>query len=248
MRDTASEAAPAIVWPGDHEPVAGSSMPMRTTSLSLSGSPPEAQSTCAYHDRWQGAIRSASNMASKGALEALESYQGKQDDSPRPTKGAASIIHWKGTKMKGLGKHEGQIELEDGFFTITNNLLTGGHFIANMNSIEVTDIPAHEPVPRGRFNDHMKSEDFFDTATYPVSKFEITGIQYKTTNSLIISGNLTLKDITRNISFAANYKEKTFETGFTIDRFQWNIGYEGSWVDKTLVDKDIVLEIQLFTE
>ena len=159
-----------------------------------------------------------------------------------------SIIHWKGTKMKGLGKHEGQIELEDGFFTITNNLLTGGHFIANMNSIEVTDIPAHEPVPRGRFNDHMKSEDFFDTATYPVSKFEITGIQYKTTNSLIISGNLTLKDITRNISFAANYKEKTFETGFTIDRFQWNIGYEGSWVDKTLVDKDIVLEIQLFTE
>lgn len=159
-----------------------------------------------------------------------------------------SIIHWKGTKMKGLGKHEGQIELEDGFFTITNSLLTGGHFIANMNSIEVTDIPAHEPVPRRRFNDHMKSEDFFDTATYPVSKFEITGIQYKTTNSLIISGNLTLKDITRNISFAANYKEKTFETGFTIDRFQWNIGYEGSWVDKTLVDKDIVLEIQLFTE
>lgn len=86
-----------------------------------------------------------------------------------------SIIHWKGTKMKGLGKHEGQIELEDGFFTITNSLLTGGHFIANMNSIEVTDIPAHEPVPRRRFNDHMKSEDFFDTATYPVSKFEITG-------------------------------------------------------------------------
>ncbi len=159
-----------------------------------------------------------------------------------------SIIHWKGTKMKGLGKHEGQIELEDGFFTITNSQLTGGRFIANMNSIEVTDIPAHEPVPRRRFNNHMKSEDFFDTATYPVSKFEITGIQYKTTNSLIISGNLTLKDITRNISFSANYKERTFETGFTIDRFQWNIGYEGSWVDKTLVDKDIILEIQLFTE
>lgn len=159
-----------------------------------------------------------------------------------------SIIRWKGTKMKGLGKHEGQIELEDGFFTITNSLLTGGHFIANMNSIEVTDIPTHEPVPRRRFNDHMKSADFFDTATYPVSKFEITSIQYKTNDSLFISGNLTLKDITRNISFAANYKEKTFKTGFTIDRFQWNIGYEGSWVDKTLVDKDIILEIQLFTE
>ncbi|KAA3622362.1 MAG: YceI family protein [Flavobacterium sp.] len=159
-----------------------------------------------------------------------------------------SIIQWKGTKMRGLGKHEGRIELANGFFTISDGRINGGHFIADMNSITVTDIPDHEPVPRRRFNNHMKSEDFFDSASYPVSKFEITTVQYKSADSLIVAGNLTIKEITRNISFTAKFKDKALEARFTIDRFQWNIGYKGSWVDKTLVDKDILLNFQLFTE
>jgi polyisoprenoid-binding protein YceI len=159
-----------------------------------------------------------------------------------------SSIHWKGTKMKGSGKHQGQIQLQDAFLKNSKGLLVGGHFTVDMNTIEVTDIPEHEPVPRKRFNDHMKSKDFFDTETVPISKFEITKVEHTTTDSLTITGNLTIKGITKSISFASTKKRKTFIARFTIDRFQWNIAYKGSWVNKTLVDKDIELTIELITE
>lgn len=158
-----------------------------------------------------------------------------------------SSIHWKGTKMRGAGKHEGQIQLQEAFFTTSEGLIVGGQFIADMNTIQVTDIPKHEPVPRKRFNDHMKSEDFFDVENHPVAKFEITNIEQIIDDSLKVSGNLTLKEITKNLTFTAEKNQKSFTTRFTFDRFEWNIAYEGSWADKTLVDKDIELTIQLIT-
>ncbi len=148
---------------------------------------------------------------------------------------SSSLILWKGTKMNGAGKHEGQMQLQDAVFTTSESMLVGGQFTADMNTIEVTDIPEHEPVPRQKFNNHMKSEDFFDTETYPISKFEITSIKQKTMDSLVIAGNLTIKDITKNITFTAGIMQKAFTARFTIDRFQWNIAYEGSWADKSLV-------------
>lgn len=156
-----------------------------------------------------------------------------------------SFIHWKGTKMRGTGKHEGVIQLQQAYFTANDTVLTGGKFIANMNSIEVTDIPIHEPVPRKRFNKHIKSKDFFDVETYPTSSFTITNIEQITNDSLKISGNFTLKNITKNITFNAYMVQKEFSAAFTFDRFQWNIAYKGSWIDKTFVDKDIELRLKL---
>lgn len=159
-----------------------------------------------------------------------------------------SSFHWKGTKMQGAGKHEGQIQLRDGYFLTNQNKLVGGRFTMNMNTIQVTDIPEHEPIPRKRFNDHMKSKDFFYTAKYPTSEFTITEINDLTNDSILVSGNLTIKEITKSIKFKAKSSEKEFSTKFTFDRFEWNIAYEGSWADKTLVDSDIELTINLKIE
>ena len=159
-----------------------------------------------------------------------------------------SSIHWKGTKMRGAGKHEGQIQLQDGYFLTDQNKLVGGRFSINMNTIQVTDIPEHEPVPRKRFNDHMRSEDFFNTEKYPTSEFTITEINDLSTDNILVSGNLTIKGITRNISFKAISVDKEFSTKFTFDRFKWNIAYEGSWADQTLVDRYIELSIKLKIE
>lgn len=156
-----------------------------------------------------------------------------------------STVHWKGTKMRGTGKHEGEIEFIEGYFVTENNQLKGGSFTIDMSTISVTDIPQHEPVPRKRLNDHLKSLDFFDVEKFPTSQFNITNVKKITSDSLMISGNLTLKDITKNIEFGANYKGKLFTTKFTLDRFKWNIAYEGNLADKTLVDKDIELTIDL---
>lgn len=155
-----------------------------------------------------------------------------------------SNILWKGTKMRGARKHEGEIELKNGYFITKNEQLLGGAFVVDMTTIGVTDIPEHDPVPIKNLNNHLKSSDFFDVEKFPISKFQITNVKQITSDSLIISGNLTLKNITKNIKFGANYQNKSFSAKFTFDRFQWNIAYEGK-TDKTLVDKDVEMKIEL---
>lgn len=156
-----------------------------------------------------------------------------------------SNIYWKGTKMRGAGKHEGKIALKNGHFIIKNKQIIGGKFLGDMTSIGVTDIPEHESVPIKNLNNHLKSVDFFDVEKFPISKFQITKIEQITKDSLHIRGNFTLKDITKNIAFGASYQNKSFTTKFIFDRFQWNIAYKGNIADKTLVDKDIELKIEL---
>ena len=147
--------------------------------------------------------------------------------------------------MRGAGKHEGKIALKNGHFIIKNEQIIGGKFLGDMTSIGVTDIPEHESVPIKNLNNHLKSVDFFDAEKFPISKFQITKIEQITKDSVNIRGNFTLKDITKNIMFVASYRNKSFTTKFTFDRFQWNIAYKGNIADKTLVDKDIELKIEL---
>lgn len=51
------------------------------------------------------------------------------------------------------------------------------------------------------FNDHLKSADFFDVATYPTVTFRSTSLDINPDGSGTITGNLTMKDVTREITF-----------------------------------------------
>ncbi|WP_281540975.1 YceI family protein [Maribacter aestuarii] len=159
-----------------------------------------------------------------------------------------SNIHWKGTKMRGAGKHEGEIDLKNGYLISECGQLVGGKFVVDMTTILVTDIPEHETIPRNNLNNHLKSQDFFDVEKHPNAEFQITIIDQTTADSLKVAGFLTLKDVTRHIEFFANYENDTFATKFTINRYEWDIAYTGSWSDRTLVDKNIEMNITLLTE
>lgn len=165
-----------------------------------------------------------------------------------PIDTSKSKITWKGTKMMGIGKHEGDIKLIEGEFLVSKEKLIGGHFLVDMNTINVTDIPEHEPVPRRNLINHLKSQDFFDVSKFPNAKFEITEVDYsKSIPSLI--GNLTIKDVRKQIEIKADLamdnKNITLLSSFEIDRFNWNVGYTGSWADKTLVDKEVKITVDL---
>lgn len=155
-----------------------------------------------------------------------------------------SKIYWKGTKMRGLGKHEGEIKLNEGYFLIEENKIIGGKFTINMNSINVTDIPKHETIPRRNLNNHLKSDDFFAVSKYPFALFEI-----ETINSNEISGVLTIRDVSKKIQVQSSITQKDnkfkITASFSINRFEWNVGYAGSWIDKTLVDKNIQFTVEI---
>jgi polyisoprenoid-binding protein YceI len=67
-------------------------------------------------------------------------------------------------------------------------------------------------------------------------------------NSIKVTGNLIIRDIKKTIVFTAYIGNGNFKTRFTFDRIQWNIACEGSWANKTLIDKDIELDIEVITD
>tara|TARA_R110002124_G_scaffold287000_3_gene469626 strand:- start:7 stop:621 length:615 start_codon:yes stop_codon:yes gene_type:complete len=161
-----------------------------------------------------------------------------------------SEVKWKGTKMRGLGSHEGVVQVKKGYFEIKNDELYGAKVILDMNTITVTDIPEHEPVPRRRLNNHLKSNDFFSVEEYPEAAFLITKIVDQNDHQAIVEGELTIRDVTDTITVSLDFIKqnseiKTITSTFEIDRFNWNVGYTGSWVDRTFVDKEIEIRIML---
>ena len=51
------------------------------------------------------------------------------------------------------------------------------------------------------FNTHLKSADFFDVKTYPTITFESTNVEIHPGGHGVVTGNLTIKDTTRTVSF-----------------------------------------------
>lgn len=168
-----------------------------------------------------------------------------------------SLVKWRGTEMWGRGSHEGNLKLIQGNLEIKEGELVGGNFIADMNSITVTDIPKTDPIPRRNLTGHLKSEDFFLVEEYPTARFEITNTKTAERDSLLITGKLTIRDVTKAISFKAfidSGKENTisYEGDFSINRFDWNISYQGSYwdritsiMDNNLVDAEMSISVLL---
>jgi len=179
---------------------------------------------------------------------------------------ANSKITWIGTKP--TGKHNGELKLSTGSLKIENGAIVGGSFDIDINSITVLDMPATDE-GNAKLTGHLKSHDFFEVEKFPTAKFEITEVKafdaaaapadenpnvdgsLKIANPThIISGNLTLKGVTKNVTFSAKVSTEggiSAQANFNIDRTQWGLSYnaEGSVPDKFIHNKmNIGLDIK----
>jgi len=152
----------------------------------------------------------------------------------------ASTIEWQG--FKPTGSHKGTINITNGSFTTHEGSIQGGSFVIDMNSIKESESNA-------RLEGHLKSADFFEVEKYPTANFEVTGLEEKDGRTML-SGNLTLKDATNNVTFPvtvtsdADVITVTSEV-FTIDRSKWNVRYGSKSFFDDLKDKYINDDIEL---
>lgn len=155
-----------------------------------------------------------------------------------------SAVGFLGTKP--VGTHSGEFKLSEGSLSVENGNISGGSFMINVKSMRITD---KDTAYSGKLLGHLLSGDFFEAEKYPSAKFEITACEAITGDSAAthkISGNLTLKDSTKNVSFPA--KVELSETAlkanasFNIDRTQWGLFYGN---DKSLGDKFIYPEVKI---
>lgn len=154
---------------------------------------------------------------------------------------AASSLGWEGAKP--AGKHEGTLMLKSGNLSVKGGEIVGGNFIIDMNSIKCTDLPEGKA---GDLEGHLKNEDFFDVPNHPEAKFEITEVAQGDAGTGVqkLTGNLTIKGISKSISFDTNVKvdgdhATATAAQFTIDRTEWDVKYGSKKIFKDLGDKFI---------
>lgn len=154
-------------------------------------------------------------------------------------------LAWEGTKVL-QGKHNGTINIQSGNLKVNGNKIVGGEFLIDMNSI--ADLSVDKAEMKAKLEGHLKSPDFFDVAKYPTSKFEVTSVTALSNDAdanHIVSGNLTMKDKTKNITFKANVKMDGAKVAvstpaFVIDRTNWDVQYgSGKFFDNLTKDKII---------
>jgi protocatechuate 3,4-dioxygenase beta subunit len=166
-----------------------------------------------------------------------------------------SVIRWTGTKFGGLGKHEGIIKVQKGTIKVSENQITDGEFTIEMNTLEVTDIPESDPIPRNKLRHHLLEKDFFWAEQYPTAHFKIrkTTPKKEWTHFYTIQGDLTIRGVTKSIEFYAKIptissnKVKDFAK-ISFNRQDFGVAFRGSKLTHDLVDDLITLNPEFVTE
>jgi polyisoprenoid-binding protein YceI len=164
----------------------------------------------------------------------------------------ASNVEWVGKKP--TGQHNGTVMLTEGRVELSDGKLIGGSFVMDMRSIKVLDLT--DPKMNGDLTGHLLSPDFFSVDSFPTATFVITGVEEVNVDNAThkITGNLTIKGISRSISFDANVRtdENKFVATtpqFIINRADWHVRYGSKSFFNNLRDNfindDIGLKINL---
>jgi protocatechuate 3,4-dioxygenase, beta subunit len=164
-----------------------------------------------------------------------------------------SMIKWYGSKFGGLGKHEGIISIKSGFLQIADNQLIGGNFTIDINSIEVTDIPKTDPIPREKLRKHLLHQDFFWAEKYPTAYFKINSVESQANNFQLIKGDMTIRGITQKAQFYAQFnvlnpKHAKGKAKLSFNRQDYGVAFRGKKITNDLVDDTIILNINFETE
>jgi polyisoprenoid-binding protein YceI len=157
-----------------------------------------------------------------------------------------STLNWKAEKITGF--HEGTIGLKSGSFKVAGDKITSGSFVINMTTIVNTDLTDAEY--NKKLVGHLSSPDFFDVAKFPEALFTITKPVDLTKSVTEVHGNLTIKGISKPLSFKTVIKKDGNSYVFNansivVDRTVYNIKYGSGTFFSDLGDKVIYDEFTI---
>lgn len=171
-----------------------------------------------------------------------------------------SKVDWKAFHKGGFAPRWGTLAIKSGEVSVTDNELTAGDFVIDMQSLKVDPKSVTEKDKKySELEDHLKSKDFFDVEINPTADFKITGVvnlEAPAADAIpgankTISGNLMLKGKALNISFPAKVDVTdgavTIQAKFTVDRTDWGIKFGTSEADPAewMISKDIEIGIDV---
>lgn len=166
--------------------------------------------------------------------------------SPGNTVALSGTIGFTGSKVTGA--HDGVFKAWSGSVLMGQNL-EGTSLTFSVDTASIVSDPENRGAWSEKLDGHLKSPDFFDVAKFPKATFKSTAIAKATTGpaSHTMTGDLTMRGVTRSVSFPATVKltgdSVSATAEFTIQRTQWGINYKGKADD--LIRDGVVMKINV---
>lgn len=160
-----------------------------------------------------------------------------------------SNIDWKGYKIlkSESTSHFGTMKFVEGEVGIKENQLVSGKFVAYTPSLANVDLD--DKKLSENLDNHLKSSAFFDVEKHPTATFEIIKVTPSDQGDYnsVLEGNLTIKGITKPVSFNANVKIDTKRVYIAteqtdIDRRLFEIEFQ-SPIENGVIKNEITLQI-----
>lgn len=89
---------------------------------------------------------------------------------------------------------------------------------------------------------------WFNTAQYPVARFVSTSVKPLGNNRFQVTGNMSIKGKTREVSTPATFRQQgatgVFEGSFVLKRADFGIG-EGMWADVAVVANEVPVKFRI---
>lgn len=164
-------------------------------------------------------------------------------EEKKEVKAQKSSVTWKAYKV--TGSHKGTVNLKEGSLVFENDKLTGGEFIVDMTSLTDSDM---EGGMKGKLEAHLKSDDFFGVETHPTSKLVFIKVTISGKNSYEVTGDLTIKGITKVITFDLSIYGSKAIASLKVDRTNYDIKFRSGNFFKNLGDKTIYDEFDLVVD
>ncbi len=173
------------------------------------------------------------------ALTAFSNTLSAHNHSDLKINTKVSNVEWIGKKV--TGQHSGTITIKEGTLNLHDGHLSGGKVVIDMSSITCTDLKPEEGA--SKLVGHLSSPDFFNTESFATSTLDITAVKKTEGNKHSITGNLTIKGITKPITFEATVDMKDGKLGafaeMKVDRTLYDIKYGSGKFFEGLGDKVI---------
>ena len=153
---------------------------------------------------------------------------------------AKSSINWLGKKV--TGQHNGTVNFKEGNLVFRGKKVTGGNFVVDMTSLTATDLQGEY---QGKLNGHLKADDFFGTDKFPTATLVFKKVVAKSATTFTVTGNLTIKGITKPITFDLATTANSATAKFNVDRTKYDIKYGSGSFFSNIGDKAINDEFEL---
>lgn len=148
-----------------------------------------------------------------------------------------------------ISEVEGSFKKFDGSFTASKPDFSDAaiNFAIDVNSID-TDNEMRDK--------HLKSDDFFNAGKFPTATFKSTSFKKVSGNKYKLAGNLTIRDVTRPVTFDVTYggtakdgygnTKAGFKATAVINRFDYGLKWNNlTEAGGATVGKDITIDLKL---